>query len=483
MASDEMNTILDEVTSGEYKYGFVTDLEMETIPKGLSEDTVRMISAKKNEPQWLLEFRLNAYRKWLTMAEPKWAHLNIPSIDFQDIIYYAAPKPKKELSSLDEVDPELIDTFNRLGISLDEQKMLSGVAVDAVFDSVSVKTTFSETLAKEGIIFCSFSEAVQNHPDLVKAHLGSVVPSADNYFAALNSAVFSDGSFCYIPKGVRCPVELSTYFRINAANTGQFERTLIVAEENSYVSYMEGCTAPMRDENQLHAAIVEIIAMRDAEVKYATVQNWYPGDKDGKGGIYNFVTKRGICKGDNSKISWTQVETGSSITWKYPSCILLGNNSVGEFYSVAVTNNHQQADTGTKMIHLGRNTRSTIISKGISAGKSNNSYRGLVRIAKNASGARNFSQCDSLLLGDKCGAHTFPYIKTENNTSIIEHEATTSKISDDQLFYCNQRGIDTESAIGLIVNGYAKEVLNHLPMEFAVEAQKLLAISLEGSVG
>jgi Fe-S cluster assembly protein SufB len=483
MASDEMNDILDEVTSGEYKYGFVTDLEMETIPKGLNEDTIRLISTRKNEPEWLLEYRLSAYRKWLTMPEPTWAHLNIPPIDFQEIIYYAAPKPKKELTSLDEVDPELIDTFNRLGISLDEQKRLSGVAVDAVFDSVSVKTTFTETLAEVGIIFCSFSEAVLKHPELVKAHLGTVVPSADNYFAALNSAVFSDGSFCYIPKGVRCPVELSTYFRINAANTGQFERTLIIAEENSYVSYMEGCTAPMRDENQLHAAIVEIVAMRDAEVKYATVQNWYPGDKEGKGGIYNFVTKRGICKGDNSKISWTQVETGSAITWKYPSCILLGNNSVGEFYSVAVTNHHQQADTGTKMIHLGKNTRSTIISKGISAGKSNNSYRGLVRIAKNATGARNFSQCDSLLLGDQCGAHTFPYIKTENNTSIIEHEATTSKISDDQLFYCNQRGIDTESAIGLIVNGYAREVLNHLPMEFAVEAQKLLAISLEGSVG
>ncbi len=483
MSSHEMNTILDEVTSGEYKYGFVTDVEMETIPRGLSEDTVRLISQKKNEPEWLLEFRLKAYRKWLAMVEPSWAHLKIPPIDFQDIIYYAAPKKQAELSSLDEVDPELIETFNRLGISLEEQKRLSGVAVDAVFDSVSVKTTFSETLAKEGIIFCSFSEAVQNHPELVKVNLGSVVPASDNYFAALNSAVFSDGSFCYIPKGVRCPVELSTYFRINAANTGQFERTLLVADEGAYVSYMEGCTAPMRDENQLHAAVVEIVAMRDAEVKYSTVQNWYPGDKEGKGGIYNFVTKRGICKGDNSRISWTQVETGSAITWKYPSCILLGNHSVGEFYSVAVTNNHQQADTGTKMIHLGKNTKSTIISKGISAGLSNNSYRGLVRITRNAENARNFSQCDSLLLGDKCGAHTFPYIKTENNSSIIEHEATTSKISDDQLFYCNQRGIDTESAIGLIVNGYAKEVLSHLPMEFAVEAQKLLAISLEGSVG
>lgn len=483
MASDEMNNILDEVTSGDYKYGFVTDVEMETIPRGLSEDTIRLISQKKGEPEWMLEFRLKAYEKWLTMEQPQWAHLKIPPIDFQDVIYYAAPKQKPELESLDEVDPELLDTFNKLGISLEEQKRLSGVAVDAVFDSVSVKTTFSETLAKEGIIFCSFSDAVKNHPELVKQHLGTVVPAADNYFAALNSAVFSDGSFCYIPKGVRCPVELSTYFRINAANTGQFERTLIVAEEASYVSYMEGCTAPMRDENQLHAAIVEIIAMKDAEVKYATVQNWYPGDKEGRGGIYNFVTKRGICKGDNSKISWTQVETGSAITWKYPSCILMGNNSVGEFYSVAVTNNYQQADTGTKMIHLGKNTRSTIISKGISAGKSNNSYRGLVRITKNAEHSRNFSQCDSLLLGDKCGAHTFPYIKTENSSSIIEHEATTSKISDDQLFYCNQRGIDTENAIGLIVNGYAKEVLNHLPMEFAVEAQKLLAISLEGSVG
>jgi Fe-S cluster assembly protein SufB len=483
MASEDMHTLLDEVTSGEYKYGFITDLEMETIPKGLNEETIRLISAKKNEPEWMLAFRLKAYQKWLTMKEPHWAHLNIPPIDLQEVIFYAAPKKQLELSSLDEVDPELLDTFNKLGISLEEQKRLSGVAVDAVFDSVSVKTTFSETLAKEGIIFCSFSEAVQNHPELVKAYMGSVVPAADNYFAALNSAVFSDGSFCYIPKGVRCPVELSTYFRINAANTGQFERTLIIADEGSYVSYMEGCTAPMRDENQLHAAIVEIIAMKDAEVKYSTVQNWYPGNKEGKGGIYNFVTKRGLCKGDNSKISWTQVETGSAITWKYPSCVLLGNHSVGEFYSVAVTNNHQQADTGSKMIHLGRNTKSTIISKGISAGQSNNSYRGLVKVTRNATNARNFSQCDSLLLGDRCGAHTFPYIKTENNSAIIEHEATTSKISDDQLFYCNQRGIDTESAIGLIVNGYAREVLNQLPMEFAVEAQKLLAISLEGSVG
>ncbi|KAF5068083.1 FeS cluster assembly protein SufB [anaerobic digester metagenome] len=477
------NNILDEVTQGEYKYGFYTDIEMETAPKGLSEDTIRFISAKKNEPEWLLEFRLNAYRKWLGMTEPTWAHLHHPPINYQDIIYYAAPKKKKELASLDEVDPELIETFNKLGISLEEQKRLSGVAVDAVIDSVSVKTTFSETLEKQGIIFCSFSEAVQKVPDLVKQYLGTVVPPDDNYFAALNSAVFSDGSFCYIPKGVRCPIELSTYFRINAANTGQFERTLIIGDEGSYVSYMEGCTAPMRDENQLHAAIVEIIALKDAEVKYSTVQNWYPGNKQGEGGIYNFVTKRGICKGNNSKISWTQVETGSAITWKYPSVVLMGDHSVGEFYSVAVTNNYQQADTGSKMIHLGKNTKSTIISKGISAGYSNNSYRGLVKMTKRAENARNFSQCDSLLLGDKCGAHTFPYIKTENKTSIVEHEATTSKISDDQLFYCNQRGISTESAIGLIVNGYAREVLKQLPMEFAVEAQKLLSISLEGSVG
>ncbi len=480
---NDPNNILDEVTSGEYKYGFYTDIEMETAPKGLSEDTIRFISAKKNEPEWLLEFRLNAYRKWLSMTEPTWAHLHHPPINYQDIIYYAAPKKKKELASLDEVDPELIETFNKLGISLEEQKRLSGVAVDAVIDSVSVKTTFSETLEKQGIIFCSFSEAVQKVPELVKQYLGTVVPSDDNYFAALNSAVFSDGSFCYIPKGVRCPIELSTYFRINAANTGQFERTLIIGDEGSYVSYMEGCTAPMRDENQLHAAIVEIIALKDAEVKYSTVQNWYPGNKKGEGGIYNFVTKRGICKGNNSKISWTQVETGSAITWKYPSVVLMGDNTVGEFYSVAVTNNYQQADTGTKMIHLGRNTKSTIISKGISAGQSNNSYRGLVKMTKRALNSRNFSQCDSLLLGDKCGAHTFPYIKTENQSSIVEHEATTSKISDDQLFYCNQRGISTESAIGLIVNGYAREVLKQLPMEFAVEAQKLLAISLEGSVG
>ncbi|NVO21485.1 MAG: Fe-S cluster assembly protein SufB [Bacteroidetes bacterium] len=479
----EQNNILEEVTQGDYKYGFYTDIEMDTAPMGLSEDTVRFISAKKNEPEWLLEFRLKAYRHWLTLTEPNWAHLHHAPINYQDIIFYAAPKRKKELTSLDEVDPDLLDTFNKLGISLEEQKRLSGVAVDAVIDSVSVKTTFTETLSKYGIIFCSFSEAVQNHPDLVRQYLATVVPATDNFFAALNSAVFSDGSFCYIPKGVRCPIELSTYFRINAANTGQFERTLIVADEGAYVSYMEGCTAPMRDENQLHAAIVEIIAMKDAEVKYSTVQNWYPGDKNGLGGVYNFVTKRGMCKGSHSKISWTQVETGSAITWKYPSVVLMGDYSVGEFYSVAVTNNFQQADTGTKMMHLGKNTRSTIISKGISAGQSNNSYRGLVKIIKRAENSRNYSQCDSLLLGDKCGAHTFPYIKAENHSSIIEHEATTSKISDDQLFYCNQRGISTESAIGLIVNGYAKEVLQHLPMEFAVEAQKLLAISLEGSVG
>ncbi len=480
---EEKNRIIDEVTRSEYKYGFVSDIEMETAPKGLSEDTIRYISAKKNEPEYFLEARLKAFRHWQTMEEPDWAHVDYPPIDYQDIIYYAAPKKKPELEGLDEVDPELLETFKKLGISLEEQKRLSGVAVDAVIDSVSVKTTFSETLEKYGIIFCSFSEAVQKHPELVKKYMGSAIPYSDNYFAALNSAVFSDGSFCYIPKGVRCPVELSTYFRINAANTGQFERTLIIADEGSYVSYMEGCTAPMRDENQLHAAIVEIIAFDNAEVKYSTVQNWYPGNKEGKGGIYNFVTKRGMCKGVHSKISWTQVETGSAITWKYPSCILLGDHSVGEFYSVAVTNNYQQADTGSKMIHIGKNTRSTIISKGISAGFSNNSYRGLVKIMKNASNARNFSQCDSLLLGDQCGAHTFPYIEAENQSSIVEHEATTSKISEDQMFYCNQRGIDTESAIGLIVNGYAKEVLSKLPMEFAVEAQKLLAISLEGSVG
>ena len=477
------NNILDEVTGSEYKYGFVTDIETETIGRGLSEDTVRLISSKKGEPEWLLEYRLNAYRHWLTMTEPNWAHLNIPPIDYQDIIYYAAPKKKEGPKSLDEVDPELLKTFDKLGIPLEEQKILSGMAVDAVMDSVSVKTTFKEKLAEKGIIFCSFSEAVKDFPDLVRKYLGTVVTSKDNFFAALNSAVFSDGSFVYIPKGVRCPMELSTYFRINAANTGQFERTLIVADEDSYVSYLEGCTAPQRDENQLHAAIVEIIAETNAEVKYSTVQNWYPGDKEGKGGIYNFVTKRGICKGDNSKISWTQVETGSAITWKYPSCVLRGDNSIAEFYSVAVTNNFQQADTGTKMIHLGKNTRSRIVSKGISAGSSQNSYRGLVKISKSATNARNHSQCDSLLLSDHCGAHTYPYADVQNDTAIIEHEATTSKISEDQIFYCNQRGIGTEEAVGLIVNGYAKEVMNKLPMEFAVEAQKLLSISLEGSVG
>ena len=479
----QQDKILQDVTQGEYKYGFVTDVEMELAPVGLTEDTIRYISEKKNEPEWMLEFRMNAFHKWQSMEMPDWAHLDIPPIDYQAISYYAAPKNMPKYDSLDDVDPELIDTFNKLGISLEEQKRLAGVAVDAVFDSVSVKTTFQDTLEKHGIIFCSFSEAVQKYPELVKKYMGSVVPSHDNYFAALNSAVFSDGSFCYIPEGVRCPVDLSTYFRINTAGTGQFERTLIVADEGAYVSYMEGCTAPQRDENQLHAAIVEIVVMKDAEVKYSTVQNWYPGDKNGNGGIYNFVTKRGICKGNNAKLSWTQVETGSAKTWKYPSCILLGDNSVGEFYSVAVTNNYQQADTGSKMIHLGKNTKSTIISKGISAGHSDNAYRGLVKMVKKATGSRNYSQCDSLLLGDKCGAHTFPYIKADNPSSMIEHEATTSKISEDQPFYCNQRGISTESAIGLIVNGYAKEVLNKLPMEFAVEAQKLLSISLEGSVG
>ncbi len=479
----ENDNILQEVTQSDYKYGFVSDIEQETIPKGLNEEVIRLISSKKNEPEWLLEYRLTAYKNWQRMKMPQWAHLKIPEINYQDIIYYSAPKQKVALDSLDEVDPELRKTFDKLGIPLDEQKILTGVAVDAVFDSVSVKTTFKDTLAEKGIIFCSFSEAVQEHPDLVRQYLGSVVPSTDNYFAALNSAVFSDGSFCYIPKGVRCPMELSTYFRINAANTGQFERTLIVADEDSYVSYLEGCTAPMRDENQLHAAIVEIVVMKNAEVKYSTVQNWYPGDKNGKGGIYNFVTKRGLCQGANSKLSWSQVETGSAITWKYPSTILLGDNSTSEFYSVAVTNNYQQADTGTKMIHIGKNTKSRIVSKGISAGHSQNSYRGLVRISKRAEGARNFSQCDSLLLGDKCGAHTFPYVECENNSAILEHEATTSKIGEDQIFYCNQRGISTEDAVGLIVNGYAKEVLNTLPMEFAVEAQKLLQISLEGSVG
>ncbi len=479
----EQDKIISEVTSGEYKYGFYTDIETDLISKGLNEDIVRLISAKKNEPEWLLEFRLKAFRHWLTMKMPAWPNLKIPPINYQDIIYYAAPRQKPALASLDEIDPELKKTFDKLGIPLEEQKHLSGVAVDAVMDSVSVKTTFRETLAESGIIFCSFSDAVKEYPDLVRRYLGTVVPYTDNFFASLNSAVFSDGSFCYIPKGVRCPMELSTYFRINSANTGQFERTLLVADEEAYVSYLEGCTAPMRDENQLHAAIVEIIAENNAEVKYSTVQNWYPGDKEGKGGIYNFVTKRGLCRGENSKISWTQIETGSAITWKYPSCILKGDNSTGEFYSVAVTNNHQQADTGTKMIHIGRNTKSTIVSKGISAGQGQNSYRGLVKVLRNASGARNFSQCDSLLLGSKCGAHTFPYIEVDNQTAIVEHEATTSKIGEDQIFYCNQRGISTEDAIALIVNGYAREVINKLPMEFAVEAQKLLQISLEGSVG
>ena len=480
---EEQNKLLNDVTSGEYKYGFTTNVETEYIRKGLDEDIIRIISQKKEEPSWLLDFRLKAFRYWQTLEMPSWAHLNIPAINYQDIIYYAAPKKKEGPKSIDEVDPELLKTFQKLGIPLHEQMMLSGMAVDAVMDSVSVKTTFKEKLAEKGVIFCSFSEAVKHHPDLVQKYLGSIVGYRDNFFAALNSAVFSDGSFVYIPKGVRCPMELSTYFRINAANTGQFERTLIVADDDSYVSYLEGCTAPMRDENQLHAAIVEIIANNHAEVKYSTVQNWYPGDKNGNGGIYNFVTKRGLCKGEGSKISWTQVETGSAVTWKYPSCILAGDNSVGEFYSVAVTNNYQQADTGTKMIHLGRNTRSTIVSKGISAGHSQNSYRGLVKVSAKAENARNHSQCDSLLLSSTCGAHTFPYTDIQNETAIVEHEATTSKINESQLFYCNQRGIDTEKAVSLIVGGYAREVMNKLPMEFAVEAQKLLAISLEGSVG
>ncbi len=481
----ESNKYVKKFTEQKYKYGFTTDVYTEVIEEGLNEDVIRLISSKKEEPEWLLEFRLNAYRHWLTLKMPTWAHLRIPEIDYQSISYYADPTAIKEGApkSLEEVDPELLNTFNKLGIPLEEQMALSGVAVDAVMDSVSVKTTFKTTLMEKGIIFCSFSEAVREHPDLVKEYLGSVVPYRDNYFAALNSAVFSDGSFVYIPKGVRCPMELSTYFRINAANTGQFERTLIIADDDSYVSYLEGCTAPMRDENQLHAAIVEIIVHDRAEVKYSTVQNWFPGDSEGKGGVYNFVTKRGHCKGVDSKLSWTQVETGSAITWKYPSCILSGDRSVGEFYSVAVTNHYQQADTGTKMIHLGKDTSSTIISKGISAGKSENSYRGLVRVGKNAENARNYTECDSLLLGDKCGAHTFPYIDIHNDTAIVEHEATTSKINEDQIFYCNQRGIDLEQAISLIVNGYAKEVINKLPMEFAVEAQKLLSISLEGSVG
>lgn len=482
--STKDDELLNNLTTEEYKYGFTTDIEMEVLPVGLNEDTIRFISSKKNEPEWLLEWRLKAFEHFKNMVKPDWQNFDYPEVDFQSISYYAAPKEKKGPNSMDEVDPELLETFAKLGIPLDEQKVLAGVvAVDAVFDSVSVKTTFREKLKEKGVIFCSFGEAVQDYPELVKQYLGTVVPQADNIYAALNSAVFSDGSFVYIPKGVRCPMELSTYFRINAQNTGQFERTLIVADEGAYVSYLEGCTAPMRDENQLHAAVVELIAMKDAEIKYSTVQNWYPGDKDGKGGIYNFVTKRGICKGDNSKISWTQVETGSAITWKYPSVILKGDNSVGEFYSVALTRNKQLADTGTKMIHLGKNTKSKIISKGISAGNSHNSYRGLVKIGAGADNARNFTQCDSMLIGDRCGAHTFPYIENKNRTSKLEHEATTSKIGEDQIFYLNQRGINTETAIGLIVNGYAKEVINQLPMEFAVEAQKLLAISLEGSVG
>jgi len=476
------NQIIEEAAQAEYKYGFVTDIETEVIPKGLDEDVVRRISALKGEPEWLLEFRLKAYRHWLTLKAPTWGHVHVPEIDFQDISYYAAPR-KKTAGEKKEIDPELKKTFDKLGIPLEEQLRLSGMAVDAVMDSVSVKTTYRERLAELGVIFCSMSEAVKDYPDLVRKYLGKVVPYTDNFYAALNSAVFSDGSFVYIPKGVRCPMELSTYFRINAAQTGQFERTLIVADDDAYVSYLEGCTAPMRDENQLHAAIVEIVVEDRAEVKYSTVQNWYPGDKDGKGGIYNLVTKRGLCRGDHSKLSWTQVETGSAITWKYPSCVLMGDHSVGEFYSVALTNNWQEADTGTKMIHLGKNSTSTIVSKGISAGHSQNSYRGMVKIAPKATGCRNFTQCDSLLLSDTSGAHTFPVIEVGNDTSIVEHEATTSKINEDQIFYCNQRGISTEDAVGLIVNGYAKEVMAKLPMEFAVEAQKLLSVSLEGSVG
>lgn len=475
--------IIDQVVGQEYKYGFTTNIEMDTAPKGLTEDTIRFISAKKNEPEWMLEYRLKAYKYWLTLPEPNWQNFQYPPVNYQDIIYYAAPKEKVKLDSLDQVDPELLKTFEKLGISLTEQKRLTGVAVDAVFDSVSIATTFKDQLKEKGVIFCSMSEAVHEHPELVKKYLSSVVPHTDNFFAALNSAVFSDGSFVYIPKGVRCPMELSTYFRINAENTGQFERTLIIADEGSYVSYLEGCTAPMRDENQLHAAVVELVALSNAEIKYSTVQNWYPGDKEGKGGIYNFVTKRGICLGDHAKISWTQVETGSAITWKYPSCILKGDYSVGEFFSVAVTNNMQQADTGTKMIHIGKHSKSRIVSKGISAGKSHNTYRGLVKVNKKAEKARNYTQCDSMLIGDRSGAHTFPYIEINNKSAMVEHEASTSKIGEDQIFYCNQRGIGTEEAIGLIVNGFCREVLNQLPMEFAVEAQKLLAVSLEGSVG
>ena len=478
----EEDKILQEVTTTDYKYGFVTDIDSDTISKGLNEDVIRLISMKKNEPDWLLEWRLDAFRKFQKMTEPEWANVTYDKPDLQSISYYSAPKPKKTLESLDEVDPELLKTFEKLGISLEEQKRLTGVAVDIVVDSVSVATSFKEKLGELGIIFCSISEAIQEHPELVKKYIGSVVPKTDNFYAALNSAVFTDGSFCYIPKGTRCPMELSTYFRINQAGTGQFERTLLIADEGSYVSYLEGCTAPSRDENQLHAAVVELIALDNAEIKYSTVQNWYPGNKEGKGGVFNFVTKRGICH-KSAKISWTQVETGSAVTWKYPSCILKGDNSIGEFFSVAVTNNYQQADTGTKMIHVGKNTKSTIISKGISAGKSNGNYRGLVKIMKGAENARNFSQCDSLLMGDQCGSHTFPYIEVKNKSARIEHEATTSKIGEDQLFYCNQRGIGTDEAIGLIVNGYCKDVLNQLPMEFAVEAQKLLSLSLEGSVG
>jgi Fe-S cluster assembly protein SufB len=474
---------IEQLANREYKYGFVTDVEQESVPRGLNEDVIRLISGKKQEPAWLLEWRLKAYRTWLTMKEPTWGNVKYGPIDYQDMIYYAAPKKRPSLASLDEVDPEIRKTFEKLGIPLDEQKLLSGVAVDAVFDSVSVGTTFKEKLRELGIIFCSFSEAVQNHPELVRKYLGTVVPYSDNFFATLNSAVFSDGSFAYIPKGVRCPMELSTYFRINARDTGQFERTLIVAEEGSYVSYLEGCTAPMRDTNQLHAAVVELVALDNATIKYSTVQNWYPGDKEGKGGIYNFVTKRGTCLGVNSKITWTQVETGSAITWKYPGCVLIGDNSVGEFYSVATTNNRQQADTGTKMIHLGKNTKSTIVSKGISAGHGQNTYRGMVKIAKGARGARNYSQCDSLLIGDQCGAHTFPYLEIKNSTAKVEHEASTSKIGEDQIFYCRQRGLSSEDAVHMIVNGFCKEVFRQLPMEFAVEAQKLLSVSLEGSVG
>jgi len=479
----EGDELLDSVTSKEYEFGFTTNIESDKAPAGLNEDIIRLISKKKEEPEWLLQWRLESFAIWQKMTEPEWAHVHYTKPDFQAISYYAAPKQKKQLNSLDELDPEMRKTMDRLGISLEEQKRLSGVAVDFVMDSVSVATSFKEKLGELGIIFCSMSEAIKEHPELVRKYIGSVVPRTDNFYAALNSAVFTDGSFCYIPKGVRCPMELSTYFRINEGGTGQFERTLVVADSESYVSYLEGCTAPQRDENQLHAAVVELVAMDNAEIKYSTVQNWYPGDKEGKGGVFNFVTKRGMCEGVNSKISWTQVETGSAVTWKYPSCVLKGDNSVGEFYSVAVTNNYQQADTGTKMIHLGRNTKSTIISKGISAGQSQNSYRGLVQINKNAANARNFSQCDSLLMSDRCGAHTFPYIEVKNNSAKVEHEATTSKIGEDQIFYCQQRGLDTEQAISMIVNGYAKEVLNKLPMEFAVEAQKLLAISLEGSVG